>query len=236
MSRPPLPSLVLFDIDGTLMRCGRQVGRMFLEALRATFGTVGDLSGYSFGGKTDPEIVLDLMTGAGFERSEIEQRLPEMQKRYLGRVAEGLDVSKMEVLPGARNLVEKLAEEDSVQLGLVTGNWEVGARAKLETVALSHYFPFGGFGDDGPARRNLPLAALKRAAKHHERSFAPAETLIIGDTVHDVDCAQANGIPVLAVASGFTEREALEATGASWVIDSLDEVGVEGFAEGWQAQ
>ena len=123
--------LILFDIDGTLLDCGRQVRPLLAGALETVYGTAGEIGLYDFAGKPDPRIVLDLMTGAGLERDAILERLPRLQALYLEALESGLRVERMRLLPGVREVLDRLAGQSSVTLGLVTGNWEAGARIKL---------------------------------------------------------------------------------------------------------
>ena len=213
--------LILFDIDGTLVDCGPQVRPLFASALIDVFGTAGDLDAYDFAGKTDPRIVLDLLTGAGIARGEVEAGMPQVREIYLGRLAQALDRRGMRLLPGVLEVLERLAARDDVVLGLLTGNWEPGARTKLSHFDLNRFFPFGAFGCDGVDRSDLPPVALERAGQAAGRSFKPAETLIVGDSLHDVSCARAHGIPSLAVATGRTPATALDAAGADWVVPDL---------------
>jgi phosphoglycolate phosphatase-like HAD superfamily hydrolase len=213
--------LVLFDIDGTLLTCGRQVRALFGAALEEVFGTAGGLDGYSFAGRTDPRIVLDLVGAAGVPAGEVRAALPRVREAYLRRLAAGLEARRMTLLPGVRDLLERLSAAPDVALGLLTGNWEAGARIKLSRLDLDRYFPFGAFGDDGVERHELPPVALERAARHTGRRFAPAEVLIVGDSAEDVACARAHGVACLAVTTGWTPAEALRAAGASWVMADL---------------
>ncbi|HEX2251701.1 MAG TPA: HAD family hydrolase [Thermoanaerobaculia bacterium] len=217
--------LVLFDIDGTLLRCGPQVRPLFAAALQEVYGTTGVMEGYSFAGKTDPRIVLDLMTGAGVPEAEVRRRLPAMRRSYLDRLESGLDTERMALLPGVADLLERLVAEGEVTVGLLTGNWERGARIKLSRFGLERYFAFGAFGDDGVHRAELPPVALARAELHAGRRFAPDEILIIGDTVEDVACARAHSFHCLGVATGWTPAEMLRDAGAAWVADDLPAAG-----------
>jgi len=217
--------LILFDIDGTLMNCGRQVAQVFTSALREVYGTHGDVASYSFAGRTDPGIVLDLMSASGIPQSAVLERLPRMQRLYLERLGDQLEPSKMRLLPGVRDLLDRLASKDDLTLGLLTGNWSQGARVKLSKFDLNGYFPFGAFGDDGFDRRDLVPAALARAEEATGRRFEVDEVLIVGDSVLDVDCGRAHGVPVLAVATGLTPASALETAGATWVTPDLPSAG-----------
>jgi phosphoglycolate phosphatase-like HAD superfamily hydrolase len=218
-------TLALFDIDGTLLSSNGQAGRMLLEALEAVFGKIEFPLEYSFAGKTDPRICRDLMVASGFDEEQIDRGLGEVQDRYFRRVCNGaLERERMTLFAGAVALVRELAATDTVDVGLVTGNWERSGRAKLACVGIEHYFGFGGFGDDGADRRRLPPAALARATARTGRQYRPEEVVVIGDTLHDIDCAHANGMRVLAVSTGSTPFDALQQAGADAVVEDLAEV------------
>ncbi len=213
--------LILFDIDGTLVDCGGQPKPLFGEALEEVYGERGDIPGYDFSGKTDPRIVVDLMTAAGVPEAVIHQRLPDLRDAYLARLAERLEPEHVRILPGVVDLLTTLAERDDLVVALLTGNWERGAGIKLGSVGLERFFAFGSFGDGQTDRRDLPPVALARAAAHCGRRFRPEETWIVGDSLLDVDCARAHGIPCLAVATGRTPAQALAAAGARRVVADL---------------
>ena len=220
--------LLLFDIDGTLLRCGRQVRTFFAEALHEIYGITGDLDHFDFSGKTDPQIVRELMTAAGVPVAEVRARLPLMRDAYAGRIEARL--GPVEVLPGAAEALAALAGRPGVVVGLLTGNWRRGAGAKLRRGGIhGHFacgddghFTLGAFGDDGEDRACLPPLALARAREVTGHPFTAADALIIGDSVEDVRCALACDVPLLAVASGWTSEERLREAGATEVVSRLD--------------
>ena len=106
-------------------------------------------------------------------------------------------------------------------MALLTGNWEIGARAKLEPFGLNRFFDFGAFGEDGVRRNELVPVAVERAALQLGAPPEPSDVVIIGDTVRDIACGDAHGVPVLAVATGFTPDHRLEEAGARWVVPDL---------------
>ncbi len=212
--------LLLFDIDGTLVRCGPQIGPIFLGALKRTFGRTGNVRAYDFGGRTDTEAVIDLMTDAGIPRVEVEGRMDEVRSHY-GDLLGRLDPEQMRLLPGVVELLEELADVEDACVGLLTGNWEIGARSKLEPFGLNRFFDFGAFGEDGVRRNELAPVAVARAADRLGASVDARDVVIIGDTVRDVACGEAHGIPVLAVATGFTPDHRLQEAGADWVAPDL---------------
>lgn len=213
--------LILFDIDGTLLRCGKQVAKHFLGALEQVFGGYHLPERFSFAGKTDPMIAVELVRGLGIDDEEIHARLPQARDLYIASMNRELDRERMLLLPGVVELLDRLIGRSDLTLGLLTGNWQGGARAKLSRFDLERYFPFGAFGDDARDRRGLVPVALRRAERLGGGPFRPDEVLIVGDTVLDVDCARAAGARCLAVASGFTEAEELQTAGADWVFDDL---------------
>lgn len=223
--------LVLFDVDGTLLRCGPQVRPLFLGAVAEVFGVVPAADGYDFAGQTDPRIVLDVLARSGLAEDAILSRLPEVRRVYAERLERDLDRARMKLLPGVVALLDLLALRTDVAFGLLTGNWRDGARVKLGRFELWERFPFGAFGDDAVARRDLVPVALARAAELHGRPFAAADTFVVGDSVRDVDCALAAGATPIGVATGFTPAERLREAGAELVFADLVEAmaGVEAF-------
>ena len=213
--------LLLFDIDGTLVDCGGQPKPLFGDALAEIYGARGDISGYDFSGKTDPRIVVDLMTAAGVPEALVRERLDDLRDASLARLERHLEPERVRILPGVVELLTTLAERDDLVLALLTGNWERGAGIKLGSVGLARFFAFGSFGDGQTDRRDLPPVALARAAEHSGRTFRPEEAWIVGDSLLDVDCARAHGIPCLAVATGRTPADALAAAGAERVLGDL---------------
>lgn len=216
--------LILFDIDGTLLECGPQVRTVLTDTLVEVFGRLVNMDRYDLSGRTDPRIALDLLMEAGLSEREILPRLPEVRTNYAAKLERELDRQCMRLLPGVSELLETLARREDIVLGLVTGNWEPGARTKLSRFDLNRFFDFGAFGCDGVERSDLPPVALERAERITGRRFLPEETLIVGDTIHDVTCAKAHGIPVLAVATGRTAAETLREGGADRVVADLTEI------------
>ncbi len=217
-----MKNLILFDVDGTLLRCGKQVGVLFVEALREVYGGYGKLDGYSFAGKTDSRIVLDMIGAIGRGQKEILRELPAARKAYLDKLERGLRRDDMLLLPGVRDLLERLSARDDVLIGLLTGNWRRGARIKLDCFDLNRFFAFGAFGDDAIDRRDLVPVALERAAALDGSPIEARRTMIVGDTELDVDCARSAGAWSMAVTTGFTSAERLKAAGADWVFPDLE--------------
>ena len=202
--------LVLFDIDGTLLSAGRAARESILSALQAVYGWSGSGEGHDFSGKTDPQIVRELIAEAvSGERCEAE--LERALEAYLSELDRRLAPELVVPKPGIGELLKRLGAEPRVTLGLLTGNLERGARMKLAFPDFNRYFPFGAFGSDSPDRYRLPPIALERARSHCGRAFSGKSIVIVGDSIHDVACGRSLGVRAVAVATGITSPERLAA-------------------------
>lgn len=200
--------LVLFDIDGTLLSAGRAARESVLAALSAVLGWEGSADGNDFSGKTDPQILRELVLDAvGTPR--FESTLSVVLDRYVHEFALRLEPAAVVPKPGVPALLERLAREPRVTLALLTGNIERSARMKLEPPGFNRYFPFGAFGDDSADRYRLPEIAMSRAREHTGREFAGSSVVIVGDSIHDVACGRPLGARSIAVATGPTPAEKL---------------------------
>jgi phosphoglycolate phosphatase-like HAD superfamily hydrolase len=212
--------LILFDIDGTLLR-GGPAKTAFVAAMAETYGTQGDPDRVSFAGKTDPQIAREILSGAGLARTAIDDGFPSLWARYLGRLAVALETNPMTVLPGVHELLEELAPLENVALGLVTGNIAGGAKLKLGSAGLWNHFEVGSYGSDHEERDELPPIALGRARERWGAALAARDALIVGDTPRDVASGRAWGIRTLAVATGTFSAAELRAAGADHVLEDL---------------
>lgn len=215
--------LVLFDIDGTLLTGGPAKGA-FETALRQVFGTAGPSGRHPFAGKTDPQIARELLRLAGFNDGEIESGFPALWEAYLSELEARLPESPMQVLPGVPEVLDQLARE-GVALGLLTGNILPGARLKLTSARLWHYFPVGAFGSDHEVREELTPVALQRARRHWGVAFSPKDAVVVGDTPRDVACGRLGGTRTVGVATGRHTPLELAEAGADEVLDSMRDVG-----------
>lgn len=215
------PVLVLFDIDGTLLSIAERELNVFGLALESAYGTQGPIENYSFAGKTDHQIVFELLSSAGWSAADIESGLPDMKARYFEMLDGMLDAASMQVLPGVIELLDELETESSAVLGLQTGNWEVAAEIKLGRFGLEGYFPAGAFGDGNLDRNALPPLARERAERYLDRKIEPSRTVVLGDTALDVACARAWGMASVGVATGSACERDLEAAGADLVLSTL---------------
>jgi phosphoglycolate phosphatase-like HAD superfamily hydrolase len=205
--------LVLFDIDGTLLSAGRAGATALLRALDETYGTTGPIDRWSFGGKTDPQIVWELMTEAGLDAARIEARFDRVIARYLVHLEAHLDPARVKLKPGIGALLGALEADPGVVMGLVTGNVHEGAELKLRSAGIWSYFALGAYGSDHRDRERLPPIAAKRAEELTGIAFSGKDIVIIGDTPSDVTCGRSLGVKAIGVATGTFSLAELEAHG-----------------------
>jgi phosphoglycolate phosphatase len=217
-----MPKLMLFDIDGTLVLTGGAGLRAMTRACEEIVGHASALEGIPVAGRTDWIILQDTLARLG--RTLDQTLFDALRARYVDYLREEiLQPGKgfNGPLPGVDRLLAALAPRDDVHLGLVTGNFEAGARIKLERFDLWRYFKCGAFGDDAADRNQLVPVAVKRAAACGIPEIDAADVIVVGDTPHDVACAQAVGATPVGVATGGFTAEELRACGASIVFDTL---------------
>jgi phosphoglycolate phosphatase-like HAD superfamily hydrolase len=215
--------LVLFDIDGTLLREGVAPKIAFARALRETYATAGPVGTFRFAGMTDPECVTEIMRLAGVAEEVIRQRRDECLRRYVEHLEmEMPNYDGARLFPGVRELLERLNKLDDVLVGLLTGNVLRGAQLKLRRWNLEPYFRFGAFGDDHENRSVLAAIALEKARALIGQSFSGAETTVVGDTPKDISCARAIGARAVAVATGQVTRQELAECSPDVLLDSFE--------------
>lgn len=215
--------LVLFDIDGTLLSAGRAARESVLVAVERVYGWTGPADAHDFSGKTDPQILRELVEeSVGTER--FEEGLARALESYLSELARRLSPEVVRAKPGVPELLSRLAQEKRATLALLTGNLERGARLKLEPAGLNGYFPFGAFGSDSADRYELPRIAVARAREHSGWSFSGKSVVIVGDSVHDVACGRALGVRSVAVATGPTPGDRLRAENPDAYVESFRDV------------
>lgn len=214
--------LILFDIDGTLLVTGGRAGRVLGHALTEVFGSAGPIARTRFTGKTDPQIVFELMAAHGLPRATVAARIDAVFELYLAGLERELTPDTVTVLPGVRPLLAALGGRDDVRLGLLTGNIRGGAAVKLRAARLDHSFQVGAYGSDDEERDRLVPIARRRAAEYWGEEFAPADTLVIGDAPADIRCARAGDARVVAVATGGTTMDELARFAPDALLPGLD--------------
>ncbi len=217
--------LVLLDIDGTILLSAGAGKRAIVAALTPEVADVAGFDGIRFDGKTDPQIVHEMLVGAGCP-APTRERIDLLCARYAGLLELELETHghRTRVLPGIHDLIERLEAEPSVVLGLLTGNISRGAELKLRAAGIAHNrFLLGAYGSDAAARPELPPIAVARAELHFGRRPAGEEIVIIGDTPADVTCGRSVGARAIAVATGSYSTAELLAAGAYAAFEDLSQ-------------
>jgi len=220
------PTILLFDLDGTLVSTGGAGRRAIERAFNVLFAERGGsreaCGHFSFAGMTDRAIARACLEALGIAPSE------EAIARVLATYVELLDAELapaaapgFRVLAGVRELLDGAAQRREFATGLGTGNVVAGARKKLSVCGLWERFPFGGFADDSEDRAELILAGARRGAERLVQPLDRCRVVVIGDTPRDVAAARAIGAESVGVGtSGFSARDLL-ASGATHVVDDL---------------
>lgn len=220
------PYLLLFDIDGTLLRCGGCGMRAMRTVANQLYGAHFRWDGIEPGGHLDPLIYAEAAALNDLPHSDAEHE--RFRGAYLDELARELERNRagVRVLPGVRALLDQLHHRaqtvGDVALGLVTGNYTRAAALKLATIGVEwDWFRITACGDEGPDRPALVQLALQRFANRSGHPADPARTLVIGDTERDVHCAHAHHCRAFAVATGWVSAAALRQAGADYVVDDL---------------
>jgi phosphoglycolate phosphatase-like HAD superfamily hydrolase len=218
-------NLVLFDIDGTLILTGGAGKRAFSRAMEEVLGLADPLAQVRLDGKTDLLILEEALDKTGRGGTLTGAQREALYRRYVSLLEAELqaDTRSYSVLPGVVELLEELARDNGVLVGLATGNLELGARTKLGPGNLNRYFEFGGFGSDSADRTELIRTAIRRGELRNQgRSFR--KVFVLGDTPQDIRCGRAAGARVVAVATGNYSVEALAACSPDMVVEQLKPV------------
>jgi phosphoglycolate phosphatase len=222
--------LILWDIDGTLIRTGGAGVRAMTRAFSQTCGISDALKRVEVAGRTDRLIMTDALALSG--RPLDDALLQEFRTLYCGFLREELhamaqyehtDGGVKGTLPGVRSLLDELEAREDVDLALLTGNFRSSAEIKLAHYDLWRYFPWGAFADDALERPDLLPVALTRYQSHTTRTIDPADVILVGDTPHDITCARCGGAKVVAVATGTFDAAALAECQPDVVFEDLSD-------------
>jgi len=216
-------TVVLFDVDGTLVLTGGAGGRAMTRAFQDLFSISDAFHDIPFSGRTDASILFDAL--ASHRIPSDAPALGSFRGRYLDHLRAELarPGPGRSVMPGIRPLLAELASRHDVYLALLTGNYEDGARLKLEHFDLWRFFRCGAFGDEAYDRNILLPLALATIEAQGGPAVAASAAVVVGDTPLDVACAAASGARCLAVATGSHTADALRTAGADIVFDDLSD-------------
>lgn len=215
--------LILFDVDGTLLLSGGAGARALNAAFLALFGTPDAMARVRPHGKTDPAICQEMFR-SHLGREGAEGELCRLMEKYLEMLPGCVAGSRnFHLMPGIPKALESLSTREDVALGLGTGNFEQGARIKLERGGLNGYFPFGGFGCDSSDRAALLEVGFRRGEERigRERPGAGVVRWVVGDTWRDVRAGRACGARTVAVATGGDTLHGLAAAAPDHLFADL---------------
>jgi phosphoglycolate phosphatase-like HAD superfamily hydrolase len=215
------PTVVLFDVDETLVHTGGSGARSWNAAFEQLYGVPADIGQHTSAGETDPQVAGETFRGV-LGRDPSRDELDKLYARYLLHLAEDIWTSEQyRVLPGVEPLLLRLGAA-GVMLGLVSGAMEGAARTKLMPANLNRFFLFGAYGSDSPNRAELTTLAIEKAGRLHG-DLDPARVFVVGDTPRDIDAAKAAGAVSVGVATGHYSVDELLAAGGTHVLGSLED-------------
>ena len=214
----------MFDIDGTLVLTGGAGARAMARAFEEVFGVPNGLAGIAMAGRTDAWIVRQ--AAATHQVPCDAAWLARFREAYLARLAAEVHEPgpRKGIMPGVRSLLDALAGRDDAFLALLTGNFERGARVKLEYFDLWRYFSCGAYGDETLERNALLSLAVARVKASGGPAVRASEVVVVGDTPLDVAVAQAGGARSVVVATGGYDAATLAAAGADVVLDDFSDL------------
>ncbi len=214
-------NVILFDIDGTLIRSGG-AGRDAIDvALQTVFGKIGS-EAVEVNGRTDRGIVSQLFRHHGLDDTDDNWR--RFQAAYLAALPHALAARRGHILAGVAELLTALGGVEHTVLGLLTGNVRAGAQIKLAHYALEGFFACGGFGDAHHDRDDVAREAIRSAQLHLGERGRPERVWVVGDTPLDIRCARAIGARVAAVGTGTFTTGELAPFGPDLLLDNLRDV------------
>jgi len=212
-------TLLLWDIDGTLIDSGGAGERALLLSLKREFAIDDTLAWLEYFGRTDVWIARKILEK--YHGAATPETISRFLTGYLKALAEEIHNPLACILPGVSAIVTSAARHDSITQGLLTGNLRQGAETKLGHLGLWSPFPFGAFADDAEHRNDLGPFALRRASSHGGNDFSPEHVFVIGDTPHDIACGKAIGAQTIAVATGRFSSEQLRTHNPTAVLENL---------------
>lgn len=214
--------LVLFDVDGILIPHDAINYDYWHEDLKKNFGLEVTINDIYTDGKTDKEILKQLLEFKGI-------KIPASEKRFIkalndvGLIARRvIGKKKIKKIPNVENLIKLLIKEDYT-VGLLTGNTAEKTKAKLESCDLWKYFKIAAFGDASENRSDLVKIAMDDAKEKTGIEFKKENVFVIGDTVRDIWCAKKAGVKSISVATGLESFEMLKKENPDFIFKNFDE-------------
>jgi phosphoglycolate phosphatase len=220
--------LILWDVDGTLVWTGPATRDAFDRAVSSVLGRDIGEHGVSLGGKTDPQIAMEILAALAVVEDEARARVPAVLRAVERELADAVDAVRRDgrVLPGVEEILKRLWGRADVIQTVLTGNTEANGRLKVGMFGLDPYLDtdIGAYGSDSADRRELVPIALEKLERQRGVRMAASDTWVIGDTVLDLACARAGGARCLLVATGRVAFGELAEAGADAALPDLSDV------------
>ena len=213
-----VPTLILWDIDGTLMHCGGDGTKALNGTFQRLYGVEDAFRHAGIGSAMDSVIldrILDHFTLTYADKDLIKTIYIETLEEILAANQE------KKILPGILPLLDFIEETEQLYCGLLTSNFQAGARTKLASVGLEQRFLFGGFGDSQWEKWDAALAAVDEAETLYGVTFSRENTWIIGDSAYDIQSAKKLGMKSIAVATGWMSEERLAEEAPDYLFPDL---------------
>ncbi len=218
-----MKKLLLFDIDGTLLRAEGATHKAITRTYKELFSAQKTIDIGSLIGATDYGIFKDAANKL-LGRPLSETELKAVEERYLMLLPGELANANFQVKPGVDELLPLLSGMDNILLGLETGNLEKAAYMKLKQGHIDGYFKFGGFGSDNENRARIIRKAIERGSIIAGRAFKPGNIFVIGDAPNDVISGKEAGAVTIAVATGILPWEQVLAAGPAYSLKDLSDI------------
>ena len=214
-----MTKLVLFDIDGTLVKSSNGHRAAFSAAFKEVYGIETGIDVIQYSGMTDQQIIIETLKTKGLNEEEIKSKIDLCMEKMVDAFSKMIDDDAIIILPGVKELLEKL-KNNNILTGLVTGNLEPIARGKMKKLGLDHYFKVGGFGNEHINRTELVKIAIKKVQDNFD--FVVSDNVyLFGDAPQDMKAGSEAGIIPIGITTGIYSKEQLENAGASLVLNDL---------------
>ncbi|EOD01233.1 HAD family hydrolase [Caldisalinibacter kiritimatiensis] len=214
-----MSSLIFFDINGTIIKRDKRTDIPYQKAIDNLLNVENGMNGVDTSARSDKDVFIEVLDKHGQAFSEEKWNVfLELYKNQLEAFKE-TDVWRENA--DAVSMIKKLSNTNH-KLSLITGELSIGARYKLEKLNVWHYFPTGGFGEDGLRRFDIAEAALKKAKSIYGNDFD--DIYVIGDTILDIMTARHLGAKIISITTGSNTREELEAKEPDYIIDCFKEI------------
>ena len=195
--------LLLFDIDGTLIRSAGAGKKAMERSFETIYGVQEGLRDIPMMGRTDPSILDEAIRSHHLDESN--HKKAQFRNLYFKLLEDEIKIDRpgKKVCTGVHSLLQNLEQREDTILGLLTGNWRQSGLIKLHHFGIDGFFKIGAFADDSPIRNELPPIAVGRAEKLKGKSISQDYVFVIGDTPLDIQCARPSGVKTVAVATGM---------------------------------